>query len=385
MSSRALTIVVGGMISAVPYQGGWTWVILQYLLGLKQLGHDVYFIEVLPQKTIRPSGGTLAESSNAAYFRQVVSEFGFERHAALMVENTRESVGLSYDDAHAAARKASVLLNVSGALVDDSLTQNIPIRVYLDLDPAFTQIWHAQGIDMRFGRSTHFVTVGLALGAPDCKAPSCGIPWIPTLQPIVLNQWPAGNGIAHDALTTVANWRGYGSVEHDGVFYGQKAHSLRQFMKVPCRTREHFTLALSIHPDERKDLEALATNGWRIVDPSRVTATPSLYRDFIQGSKAEFGIAKAGYVASNCGWFSDRSICYLASGRPVIAQETGFSRFLPTGEGLLAFQTEDDVLAAIETLREDYARHSRAARSLAVDYFDSDKVLTALLEKVRAL
>jgi len=384
MSARPLTIIVGGMISAVPNQGGWTWVILQYLLGLKQLGHDVYFVEVLPRKALIPDGTTIADSSNAAYFRQVVSEFDLERNAALVLQETRESVGLSYDDLRSVARRASVLLNVSGVLVDDAVIGTIPIRVYLDLDPAFTQIWQTQGIDMHFGQSTHFATVGLSIGSETCTAPTCGIQWIPTLQPIVLKQWPAGNGIVHDSLTTVANWRGYGSVEHDGVFYGQKAHSLRRFMQLPALTGEDFTLALSIHPDERRDLDALESNGWRIVDPLRVAGTPAFYRSFVQESKAEFGIAKAGYVASNCGWISDRSICYLASARPVIAQETGFSRQLPTGEGIFAFRTADEVLAAIETLRTDYRRHSRAARSLALEYFDSDKVLSTLLERVGA-
>ena len=132
----------------------------------------------------------------------------------------------------------------------------------------------------------------------------------------------------------------------------------------------------------RIDLAALATNGWQLVDPAVIAGTPADYQRFIQGSKAEFGIAKSGYVAARCGWFSDRSVCYLASGRPVIAQETGFSRFLPTGQGLFAFETEDDVLAAIEALRTDYARHARTARALAEEFFDSDKVLSRLLAQV---
>jgi hypothetical protein len=201
---------------------------------------------------------------------------------------------------------------------------------------------------------------------------------------VVLKQWPAGNGSVRDGLTTVANWRGYGSIEHNGVFYGQKAHSLRQFVTLPKSTSAEFTLALSIHPDEKQDLAALKTNGWQLVDPRSVAATPSQYRKFVQGSKAEFGIAKSGYVASRCGWFSDRSACYLASGRPVIAQETGFSPYLPTGEGLFAFRTEDDVLAAIQALRSDYDRQSRAARAIAAEYFDSDKVLGNLLQTVGA-
>src|SRR5262249_43579967 len=134
-----------------------------------------------------------------------------------------------------------------------------------------------------------------------------------------------------------------------------------------------------------KDLAALASNGWQLLDPNQVANTADRYQQFIRGSKAEFGIAKSGYVASRCGWFSDRSLCYLASGRPVLAQETGFSRFLPTGEGLFAFQTAEDVLAAIEALRRDYPRHTRAARAVAEEHFDSDKVLSRLLRRIGAI
>ena len=120
-------------------------------------------------------------------------------------------------------------------------------------------------------------------------------------------------------------------------------------------------LALAIHPDERTDLAAVAANGWHLLDPGQVARTPHSYQRFIQGSKAEFGIAKSGYVASRCGWFSDRSLCYLASGRPVLAQETGFSHLIPAGEGLFAIESTEDILAAIEELRSNYARHARAA------------------------
>jgi len=209
--------------------------------------------------------------------------------------------------------------------------------------------------------------------------PDCGIDWRKNGQPVVLEHWPVAGAIVHDALTTVGNWRGSGSFEYDGVFIGQKAHSLRQLITLPTRTNERFLLALGIHPEETRDLEALARNGWQLADPLEVAGTPAAYRSFIQGSKAEFGLVKQGYVAAPCGWFSDRSVCYLASGRPVVAQETGFSRWLPTGEGLFAFETEEDVLAAVEELNRDYPRHRRAARALAEAHFDSDKVLDRLL------
>src|SRR5262249_22635334 len=192
---------------------------------------------------------------------------------------------------------------------------------------------------------------------PDCPVPTCGLPWLTTPQPIVLEHWPVAGAVVHDAFTTVGNWRGYGSVEQNGVFYGQKAHSLRRLITLPTRTRARFLLALAIHPSETQDLAALAAHGWELIDPARVAGPRADYRRFIQGSTAECGLAKSGYVAARCGWFSDRSLCFLASGRPVIAQDTGFSGFVPTGEGLFAFTTEDDVLAAIEALDTDYPRH----------------------------
>jgi hypothetical protein len=383
---KRLTIIFSGMIAADPRQGGATWAVLQYVLGLRRLGHDVYFVEPLKAAALRPAGAALGETDNAAYFLKVVAEFGLEGSAALLRDGSRETVGLAYDRLREVAGRADLLLNVSGMLTDEALTSRVPVRAYLDLDPAFIQLWHAaQGIDMRFAGHTHFVTVGQAIGRADCPVPTCRLTWLPTAQPVVLEHWPTAGPLApigHDGLTTVANWRGYGSVEHGGVFYGQKAHSLRQFIDLPMLTREAFMPALAIHSGETKDLESLARHGWRLLDPAAVADTPDRYRDFVQGSKAEFGIAKSGYVESRCGWFSDRSVCYLASGRPVIAQETGFSRWLPGGEGLFAFRTREDILAAVDAINSDYPRHCRAARALAEEFFDSDRVLPRLLRSL---
>ena len=300
-------------------------------------------------------------------------EFGFERNAALLLAGTQQTVGVPHEQLRQLARGADVLINVSGMLSDAALIEPIPRRLYLDLDPAFIQLWHTlYGIDMRFDAHTHFATVGLGLGASKCPVPDCGKQWIPTFQPVVLEEWPVATRLEYDALTTIANWRGYGSVEFNGEHYGQKAHSLRDFFDLPQRTTERFQLALAIHPEETRDIAALAEHGWGLLDPAHVADTPAKYRRFIQGSKAEFGIAKSGYVRSRCGWFSDRSACYLASGRPVIAQRTGFNERLPTGEGLFEFSTAHDVLTAIDSMNSDYELHSHAARELCESYFDSD-------------
>lgn len=382
-----LTILFAGMIAADPQQGGATWAVLQYVLGLRRLGHEVCFVEPIMAKSLRPQAAMLHASENAAYFRQVVRAFDLEGCAALLRAGTDETFGLTYDDLRAVARRADLLINVSGMLADEALIGPIPRRAYLDLDPAFVQLWHAQGIDMRFAAHTHFVTVGQNLGRADCPVPTCGIDWIPTAQPVVLDRWPAAplTEISYDGLTTIANWRGYGSVEHEGTFYGQKAHSWRRLMGLPLRTGERCMPALSIHPGEAGDLALLADNGWTLLDPARVAASPDNYWRFVRASKAELGIAKEGYVASRCGWFSDRSACYLASGRPVIAQDTGFTRWLPAGEGVLAFATTDDAVAAIDALRRDYAGHARAARAIAERHFGSDAVLSRLLRAVGAV
>jgi hypothetical protein len=373
MPGRKLTILFSGMLAGDPGQGGASWAVLQYLLGFRRLGHDICFVE--PVKSIN--------DAVVDYFRAVTQEFGLPEHAALLESGTTRAVGLPYEDLRSIAPRADVLFNVSGMLADSALIDRIPTRVYLDLDPAFVQLWHAtQGVDMRLDAHTHFVTVGQAIGRPGCAVPTCGRAWIGTLPPVVLDQWPLTPCAGNDALTTVANWRGYGSIEHDGVRYGQKAHSLRPLIDLPRRTSQRFLLALSIHPDEQLDLAAMRENGWQLIDPIETAGTPVRYRRFVQGSLAEFGVAKEGYVVSRCGWFSDRSACYLASGRAVIAQDTGFPAFVPTGEGLFAFRSADDVLAATDRLRSDPARHSAAARALAVEFLDSDKVLNRLLNSV---
>jgi glycosyltransferase involved in cell wall biosynthesis len=180
----------------------------------------------------------------------------------------------------------------------------------------------------------------------------------------------------------VGHWRSYGAIHHDGIQYGQKVHSLRPLIDLPRRVDVRFELALAIHPDETRDIEALRENGWIRLDPEALAETPEAYRAFVQGSWAEFGLAKSGYVVADSGWFSDRSACYLASGRPVIAQDTGFGRRLPVGEGLFAFASADDVVAAVAEFEADYKRHGAAAREIAIEYLDSDRVLSSLLERL---
>jgi len=343
------------MVAGNPDQGGAAWAVLQYVLGLLHLGHKVQLVEPIHS----PSDET------RAYFDAVTKQFAL--NSELMTEARH-------------FRNFDVVLNISGMLSVESIS-SIRRRVYLDLDPAFNQLWHADGIDRGLDGHTHYFTVGQAIGRPECTVPTLGRSWIPTLPPVVLEHWPRADVAATTGLTTVGNLRGYGSIDRNGIHYGQKVHSLRMLMGLPRRTGQRFVLAMAVHRDEQRDLKALAENGWELVDPVGVAGTPDAYQAFIQASRAEIGIAKSGYVVSRCGWFSDRSACYLASGRPVVAQDTGFSNFLPVGEGLLAFNDEDDAVAAVDAIGRDYSRHARAARHLAETYFDSDTVLATLLEQ----
>jgi hypothetical protein len=365
-------------VAGVPHHGGASWAVLQYVLGLRELGHEVMLAEPV-------AAGALDDGERVAYFRALCEEFGIADRAALLEPGGSRTAGAQCDEVRGFAATADVHLNVAGMLRDEELVGRIPVRAYLDLDPGFTQLWHeAEGIDMRFDGHTHFVTVGLALARGDGTAPTCGRDWIATLPPVVLSQWPIAGELRDDAFTTVANWRGYGSIEHGGVHYGQKAHSIRALRDVPGRAPRPVLAALAIHPDERDDLAALAAAGWRLADPVERAGSPGRYRRFVQGSRAELGVAKSGYVNSRCGWFSDRSACYLASGRPVAAEDTGFGADLPVGEGLLAFSTVDEAAAAMEDLVARYARHRRAARELAEDLLASDVVLERLLERLGA-
>jgi hypothetical protein len=375
MSSRNLTIVLSGMLAAVPGQGGATWAVLQYALGLQRLGHDVYIVEPI-------ASDLRARSSSSRYFAEVVEAFGLERNAAMIFEGTRETVGLPYKELRSVASRADVLFNINGILREEELLDALAVRVYMDIDAGFNQLWHSAGFDRHFDSHTCHVTIGQGIGEPWSPVPTCGIEWFKSVQPVVLEHWPLAGDIVHDALTTVGNWRSSGSFEYNGVFIGQKAHSLRPLIGLPKLTTERFLLALGIHSDETKDLEALNANAWELVDPAAVAATPDMYRMFIQGSKAEFGLVQQGCLTMPCGWFSDRSACYLASGRPVVAQDTGFGHWLPTGDGVFAFSSSGEAVEAIERLNADYRHHSRAARTVAEEYFESDKVLARLLEVV---
>lgn len=372
MRPERLRVLVAGMVAGVPHHGGATWAVLQWVLGLRSLGHDVVLVEEVGE----------LRSTSVAYFRSIIERFDLAGRAAL-VDADHATEGMTHAHLLAAAAEADIVVNLAGTLRNPALLAPVATRVYVDLDPAFTQLWHADGIDMGLDGHTHFVTVGLNVGTAGCALPTCGKIWIPTLPPVVLDHWPVAEDSRCPAFTTVASWRGYGSVELHGVRLGQKAHAWRELVELPSRSPVPLRPALAIHADEHDDVALLEEHGWRWFDPAAVTGDPDRYRDFVARSLGELAIAKEGYVVSASGWFSDRSACYLASGRPVVAQDTGWSAHLPQGDGLLAFATIDGAAAAMEAVVAEAARHRQAARAIAEEHFASDRVLASVLEAVR--
>ncbi|MBS1868263.1 MAG: hypothetical protein JSS99_01215 [Actinobacteria bacterium] len=359
------------MVASVPGHGGATWAALQYALGLRALGHDVLLLD-----EVRGPGDPAAR---AACLAHVVDAFGLEGRAALLT-GAGGSVGIAYDEVVAFAASADLLVNLAGTVRDPRVLEAVPRRLLVDLDPAFTQLWHAQGVDVGIAAHDRFASVGLRLHAPECDVPDGGVRWEPTLPPVALERWPAAGEEPTEGLTAIANWRSYGTLEHAGVRYGQKAHSVRALIDLPRRLAEPPRFALLIDPAEARDIAELHRHGWVLIDAAHETATPEGYARFVRASEAELGIAKEGYLVSRCGWFSDRSACYLASGRPVIAQRTGWQHVLPEGEGLLGFDDAAGAAEAVAAVRAEPARHAAAARALAEQWLDARRVLPALLE-----
>lgn len=377
-------ILVAGAIAAHPIGGGGnTWAFLQYVLGLRHLGFEVFYVEELsPERSFDQqwNPAPLPFSYNATYFLEVMQEFDLDQHAALWsTVDPSTGVGLGFADVVSVARSADAIVNLSGRMHREEVLLSPRKRIYVDLDPGFTQIWQERyGIDMNLRNHDAYFTVGLCLNSADCPVPRCGISWKTTVPPVVLDAWKT-DGPPGYHYTTVADWRGYSPVEWGGIWYGQKSEEFLRILDLPRRAPASLELCLAIHPEE-PDRKSMLEAGWRIVDPRIHAHSPSAYRRYIHRSRGEFTVVKNGYRVGRTGWFSDRSACYLASARPVILQETGFSKVIPTGVGLMAFTTLDEACAALVDVERDYDRHARRARELAQDYFDSDIVLQRMLE-----
>jgi hypothetical protein len=378
--ASSLRIIVTGLIGQYPL-GGVAWDYLQYLLGLARLGHDVYYLEdsgQWPYNPRRPREATDCEF-NVAYVREAMSRFGFADRWAYRVGWPPEWAGLSDRRRQEVIDTADLLINVSGSLGCPDEYRRVRRMVYLDSDPVFTQVKLAAQEQFRRLVDLHDVQMSFGEQMSDL-IPDTGYEWRPTRQPVVLSEWRAGPP-RRAVFTTVMNWTSYKPVEHEGRTYGQKDVEFRRFLDLP-RLVHPTELEVAVAPGKtrRPPRELLLHRGWRVVDPDVTCRDLDSYRDYIESSLAEWSVAKNGYVVGQAGWFSCRSACYLAAGRPVVVQDTGFSGVLPVGQGILTFREPQEAVEAIREVERNYAAHSQAALDVAHEYFDSDKVLAQLIE-----
>jgi hypothetical protein len=378
-------VLVSGAIANKPFNGGASWTRLNWLLGFRKLGFDAYFVEQIDPAACVDEAGQPAlfeESVNLRYFRKIAAQFGLEGKAALICGYPRVE-GLDYGRLFEIAGAADLLVNISGHLSIQALKDRLPIKAYIDLDPGFTQLWHASGTSSKLAGHDYFFTVGENIGTANCSLPTDGIEWRSTRQPVVLEQWPVCREGGACRFTTVASWRGpFGPVEYEGRTLGSKVRQFRKYAALPSLLNQEFELALDIHPLDGRDRDLLRRNSWKLVDPRAVVPDPLSFRRYIQGSGAEFSVAQEIYVETGTGWFSDRSVRYLASGKPVLVEDTGFSRNYPVGDGLLAFSSPEQAIAGVRRITSDYAAHTIAARQIAETYFDSDRVIGRLLDQM---
>ena len=362
-----------------PEFAGSTWVRLQYMLGLQRLGIESFWVDRL--NALDPLKHPHSLDYLISRFNRTAAEFGFQDRYCVVYNSGERYFGMTERQFLRLINETDLLISVSGHLPTGSPLIDIPRRAYIDVDPGFTQIW-AHDVDMLIDRHNFFFTVGQNVGGSEFKIPTRGIDWKVILPPVVLELWPPCIDEKYQRFSTVADWRGSQQAIFDGEYYGTKRESFLEFVRIPIEANQRMDLALCIGPHDYEDLGLLVTNNWHVQDSAWSAGDPQSYREFIQYSRAEFSVAKNGYVKSNSGWVSDRTACYLASGKPVLAQSTGFEGRPPTGKGLLTFRTVDEAVAGIENINRDYLLHCHAARQIAEEYFNSDVVLGFILEQV---
>ena len=378
-----LHIVVLGNIACEPYPGI-AWQAMQYAVGFQRLGHDAYYFETSsswPYDPIRNSRVNISEYA-VSYLAQVAEMFGFsDRWAYRRSYGDKAWFGLDRESAEELLAHADVVFSITGStrLAEEGL--EVGRLVYVCTDPVVHEVRFAQGDeDIRTLVEEHddVVTFGLNIGNSDCSLPPLPHLRAKTCQPVVIDLWQTGPPTKPE-FTTVGNWRqdGRDTVFEGNTYYWSKHREYLKFIDLTKRTTEPLELATGLVRLSTDDSNLLKSNGWRLTDSHPLNVCS--YRDYLQSSRGEFTVAKDANVRLKTGWFSDRSACYLAAGRPVITQDTGFSTILPTGEGLFAFNTMDEILAAFEAIECDYERHSRAARDIAEEYFKAETVLARLL------
>ena len=383
-------IIFAGYLVRYPL-GGYAWQMAHYLLGFRSLGHDVWFYEDTGELNCDFAYNPLTNEFAPAYEYGITAttnffhKIGFEDRWVFF-DIAR---GLKYGPG---AHRVETLLREADLLVSFGPVNRIPIElfrerpsIFIDSDPVYLQLKLAKGdkslAAILDAHTLHF-TFGENIGKAGASLPTGGYTWHPTRQPITMGIWESAESPGH-AYTTVGTWDSKGrDLEYQGeTFKWCKRSEWCRFLDVPGRTAKTFELAMDVD-SVPGDVELLTANGWHVIDPIQISIDPWRYRDYLRGSRAEFTIAKDMNVRLRSGWFSDRSACYLAAGKPVVTQDTAFGNILPIGRGLFAFQSMADILMAIDTIESDYEQHSRAAREIAEEYFAAENVLRGLIERV---
>jgi len=357
-----------------PEGGGQLWLYLNWALGLRALGCEVVWLELVPDRP--EAAGLLA---NVRALKEQLEEHELSRNLALgfksgaIVPEPIAGQCLSVE----AAVESELLLDFQYDTPDE-LVRQFRTTALVDIDPGLLQIWQSHGT-MNFAPHDFYFSIGETVGRPDALFPGCGVPWHYTAPPIYLPAWPVTVSGPDAAFTTVAHWW-YGEMEWKGeTFSNDKRASFLSFLELPALTTEKLELALALG-DNKEERPFWESHGWRVRDSWQVCGTADGYRDYIRGSRGEFSCAKPSCMRLQNAWISDRTLCYLASGKPAIVQHTGPSRFLPEAEGLFRFRTMAEAASALETVESDYERHCVSARQLAEEHFDATKVLRRVLE-----
>jgi hypothetical protein len=361
-----------------------TYQFLHFLIGLRRLGYDPYYIEDSGRWIYDPALNALSPDAtgNLKSVVPVLEAHGFkERWAFRGNYPGGRCYGMTEKNILRLYRQANAFLNVTGAqeLRDEHMACRR--RIYVETDPVAAQIKVAQGnketIAALTAHDTHF-SYGGNFGKPDCRVPLEGLNWLPTVQPVVLDLWE--NNLAESngaAFNTIATWHNKGKdiVYKGETYYWSKDREFKKILDLPKRRSVPFELAVGV---DGKTRQLLRANQWSVTNPIKLSSDTTSYRDFILRSRGEFTVAKDQNIRLRSGWFSDRSACYLAASRPVINQDTAFGSYLPTGKGLFSFQTMDDILGAIDEIESDYEGNCRAAREIAAEHFAAEKVLQSL-------
>jgi hypothetical protein len=375
-------IVVLHFVGQMPL-AGIAWQAMHYMVGLERLGYEAWYVEDGGANPYDPRANSVMMECdyNLAFLRRAMERHGFAGRWAYWDAINDRFHGLSREQVHGLYGEADGLINLCGAtkLRDEHMA--CPVRILVDTDPVYEQVKYANADPAArayVDAHTHFFTYGENLGQPGCPVPLSGVPWRPTRPPVVAALWPEPVG-APPAFSTIATWENKGkNIDFGGERYLWSKHlNFMRFLDLPRRRPETaFKIALLAPEAAAREVAAC---GWELLDPRPISATMESYRDYIAGSRGEFTVAEDIYVRPNSGWFSDRSVCYLAAGRPVVTMRTGFAKFYPVGRGLFDYADHDEALAAIDAINADYAIHSRAARALAEEHFEASRVLPPLL------